>query len=134
MKVTILIPIFNEENTIINLLKRVNNQKNGLADLEIIIVDDCSTDNSKKLLKENPELYSQLIELGKNLGKGGAVREGLKHSEGDYIMTVGERVRTKSGVEGEIVEDYGNMVVIIDDHAETDDDLLEFKKSELEII
>ena len=48
-------------------------------------------------------------------------------------MTVGERVRTKSGVEGEIVEDYGNMVVIIDDHAETDDDLLEFKKSELEI-
>ena len=86
MKVTILIPIFNEENTIINLLKRVNNQKNGLADLEIIIVDDCSTDNSKKLLKENPELYSQLIELGKNLGKGGAVREGLKHSEGDYIL------------------------------------------------
>ncbi|MDA9608120.1 glycosyltransferase family 2 protein [Candidatus Actinomarina] len=86
MKVTILIPIFNEENTIIELLKRVNNQKNGLADLEIIIVDDCSTDKSKKLLKENPELYSQLIELDKNLGKGGAVREGLKHSEGDYIL------------------------------------------------
>ena len=46
-------------------------------------------------------------------------------------MYVGDRVRTQWGVEGVIVEDWGNMVVIIDDHAETDDDRLEFKKSEL---
>ena len=86
MKISIVIPIFNEENTIIELLNKVNSQKNNETELEIIVADDCSTDNSKNLLKENPNLYSKLVELDKNLGKGGAVREALKHSTGDYIL------------------------------------------------
>ncbi len=86
MKVTILIPIFNEEKTIIELLNRIDSQDIRSTDLEIIVVDDYSTDNSKKLLKENSNLYNKLIELDKNLGKGGAVREGLKHAEGSYIL------------------------------------------------
>ncbi len=86
MKVTILIPIFNEEKTIIELLNRIDSQDIRSTDLEIIVVDDHSTDNSKKLLKENSNLYNKLIELDKNLGKGGAVREGLKHAEGSYIL------------------------------------------------
>ena len=86
MKVTILIPIFNEENTIIEILNRVNSEKNNDTEIEIIVVDDCSTDNSKNLLKENKELFNRLVELDKNLGKGGAVREGLKHATGDYVL------------------------------------------------
>jgi glycosyltransferase involved in cell wall biosynthesis len=86
MKISIVIPIFNEENTIIEILNKVNSQKNNETELEIIVADDCSTDNSKNLLKENPNLYSKLVELDKNLGKGGAVREALKHSTGDYIL------------------------------------------------
>ncbi len=86
MKVTILIPVFNEENTIIEILNRVNSEKKDETEIEIIVVDDCSTDNSKNLLKENTELFDKLVELEKNLGKGGAVREGLKHSTGDYVL------------------------------------------------
>ena len=86
MKVTILIPVFNEENTIIEILNRVNSEKKDEKEKEIIVVDDCSTDNSKNLLKENTELFDKLVELEKNLGKGGAVREGLKHSTGDYVL------------------------------------------------
>ena len=77
MKISVIIPTFNEENTIIELLKRVKKQSDEGSNLEVIVVDDCSTDNSKKLLTENPDLYNKLILLNKNLGKGGAVREGL---------------------------------------------------------
>ena len=86
MKISVIIPTFNEENTIIELLKRVNKQSNESSDLEVIVIDDCSTDNSKKLLKENPDLYNKLILLDKNLGKGGAAREGLLNATGEYIL------------------------------------------------
>ena len=61
MKVTILIPVFNEENTIIEILNRVNSEKKDETEIEIIVVDDCSTDNSKNLLKENTELFDKLV-------------------------------------------------------------------------
>jgi glycosyltransferase involved in cell wall biosynthesis len=86
MTVTVIIPNFNEEKTIIEILKRVNNQKSEYMDMEIIVIDDCSTDRSKELLKENPNLYTKLIELDKNLGKGGAVKEGLLNASGEYIL------------------------------------------------
>ena len=50
-------------------------------------------------------------------------------------ITVGDYVRTTEEypISGKVIEDYGNKVVIIDDCAETDDDRLEFKKSDLEV-
>tara|TARA_B100000214_G_scaffold323393_1_gene259820 strand:- start:1161 stop:1850 length:690 start_codon:yes stop_codon:yes gene_type:complete len=86
MEISVIIPTFNEENTVIELLKRVKKQSDKGTNLEIIVVDDCSTDNSKKLLTENPDLYNKLILLDKNLGKGGAVREGLLNATGEYIL------------------------------------------------
>ena len=86
MKISVIIPTLNEENTIIELLKRVKKQSDEGSNLEVIVVDDCSTDNSKKLLTENPDLYNKLILLNKNLGKGGAVREGLLNATGEYIL------------------------------------------------
>ena len=59
---------------------------------------------------------------------------------GDYVQTTEEYnnfctvLGRVSFISGEVVEDYGNKVVIIDDAAETDDDRLEFHKSDLEII
>ena len=86
MKVTIIIPIFNEEDTIIKLLNQIKSQNIKTPNLEIIIVDDCSTDSSVEQLKKNSYLYNNLIELKKNLGKGGAVREGLRKASGSYIL------------------------------------------------
>ena len=86
MNVSIIVPVFNEENTVIKLLEKVNKEKSNESLLEIIVIDDGSADNSRKLLEENENLYSKLIKLDKNLGKGGAVREGMKIAKGDYIL------------------------------------------------
>jgi glycosyltransferase involved in cell wall biosynthesis len=86
MKISIIIPLYNEESTIIKLLNKVNAQKESKVDLEIIVIDDCSTDNTIELLKKNDELFDKIIELKKNLGKGGAVRKGLEIATGDYIL------------------------------------------------
>ena len=58
MLVSIIIPAFNEENTIIELLKKVNLQETKDFSLEIIVIDDGSFDNTKEILKENPSLYT----------------------------------------------------------------------------
>jgi len=86
MKVTIIVPIFNEENTIIEILNRISSEDIKDPSIEIIVIDDCSTDTSVELLKQNSNLYDNLIELKKNLGKGGAVREGLKEANGSYVL------------------------------------------------
>ena len=86
MVISIIIPAFNEEKTIIEILKRVNRQTNKGIELEIIVIDDSSTDSTRELLINNPNLYTKFISLDKNLGKGGAVKEGLKIANGSYIM------------------------------------------------
>jgi len=86
IKISVVIPVFNEENTIILILKKINEQNIPNIDIEIIIVNDGSTDNSLKIIEENSNLYSKLINLEVNKGKGGAVREGLKSANGDFVL------------------------------------------------
>lgn len=107
MQLSIIIPAFNEENTILELLKKVNNQRNKDYDLEIIVIDDNSTDSTKKLLESNPALYTKFISLEKNLGKGGAVREGLKIANGSYILFQDADLEYNP-------EEYGKIINIIE--------------------
>ena len=86
MIISIIIPAFNEEDTIIEILNSVNEQNNEDFKLEIIVIDDNSTDLTRQLLDDNEVLYTKLIKLKKNLGKGGAVREGLKNATGTYVL------------------------------------------------
>ena len=86
IKVSVIIPVYNEEKTIIDVLKKVNLQKINSISMEIIVINDGSKDHSLELLKNNSKLYTKLINLEKNKGKGGAVREGLKSAVGDYIL------------------------------------------------
>ena len=86
MKISILIPLYNEENTVIEILEKVNKQNNETISLEIIVIDDGSTDGSAELLSKNVELYNHFIKLKKNSGKGAAIKEGLKIATGDYIL------------------------------------------------
>ena len=86
MKISILIPLYNEENTVIEILEKVNKQNNETISLEIIVIDDGSTDGSAELLSKNVQLYNHFIKLKKNSGKGAAIKEGLKIATGDYIL------------------------------------------------
>ena len=87
-KVAIIIPAFNEENTIIKMLDKISLERKNLSDInfEVIVIDDGSKDNSKKLLENNSNLFTHLISYEKNRGKGFALREGIKKISGDVCL------------------------------------------------
>lgn len=84
--ISILIPCYNEEKNIIEILTKVNQVKINNIKKEIIVIDDCSKDKSLKILKKNKKLYSILITHKKNLGKGAAIKSALEKATGDYII------------------------------------------------
>ncbi len=84
MKISIIIPVFNEKNTIQEILNRV--QKMNVAD-EIIIVDDGSSDGTRDILESyRHQPPFRVIFHEKNQGKGSAIRTGLKAVQGDVII------------------------------------------------
>lgn len=85
INLSIIIPIYNEEKTILDVLKKTTILEKN-CDLELIIVNDGSSDNSKQIIENNKIFYSKFINLEKNLGKGKAVIEGLKRCSGDYVI------------------------------------------------
>ena len=84
MKLSVIIPCFNEESTIKELLFAVKNC--GLKHLEIIIVDDCSTDGTKKFLENINDKNIKVVFHERNQGKGAALRTGFKKAEGDICI------------------------------------------------
>jgi glycosyltransferase involved in cell wall biosynthesis len=86
MKLSIIIPCFNEDKTIETIFNKVS--EFNTLEKEIIIVDDFSSDGTsiitKDLQEKNPEL--KFIRHDKNLGKGGAIKSGLKLCTGDLII------------------------------------------------
>ena len=85
MKISIIVPCFNEERYIIDTLRRVCEQKKNY-DLQIIVSDDGSTDNSVDLLNKNSDLYDKLIISETNKGKGNAIRSAIPYIEGEVTL------------------------------------------------
>ena len=89
MKLSILIPVYNEEKTLGTIFPKVLElEKSNLIDeLEIIAVDDCSKDNSLNILKEYEfEKKIKLFVHEINKGKGAAVRTAAANATGDYVV------------------------------------------------
>ena len=85
MLISIIIPVFNEETFIKEILIRINSII-GLKK-EIIVVNDCSNDNTDKILEsECKNLYTKIIKNNKNMGKGYSVRQGIIHASGEIII------------------------------------------------
>ena len=85
-RLSIIVPAYNEEMTILETLARVSVQQIDDIDFEVIVIDDGSTDRTVAMLETNPDLYTKLVRMPKNGGKGAAVKAGLGEATGDYIL------------------------------------------------
>ena len=86
MKLSIIIPVYNEEKTLLKVLDKVKKVKLDNITKEIILVDDFSTDGTKNILSELRDSSLKIFFHQKNHGKGAAIRTALKHATGDIIM------------------------------------------------
>lgn len=86
-KISIVIPVYNEEDSVVNLHRETKNSLDKIGDLyEIIFVDDGSTDNTFERLKS---LFPvKIISFRKNFGQTSALNAGIKESQGEYIITM----------------------------------------------
>lgn len=90
-KLSVIIPTYNESSTIVQVLQKViHAQLPDGVEKEVLVIDDCSIDNTsekvKKVVKAHPEVYIKYIRLEKNGGKGYAVRAGITYSTGNVIV------------------------------------------------
>ncbi len=86
MKLSIVIPVFNEKDTILEVLKKVTGVNLEGIEKEIIIVDDRSTDGTAKILKNLEGNGHKIFFQEKNQGKGAALCRGFKETTGDIII------------------------------------------------
>ena len=84
MKKSIIVPVYNEQGNIGNLISKINLVIDKTD--ELIIVDDGSTDKTSEEIKNHKCI---LISLDKNMGKGYAMRKGIQEAKGEYIIFMG---------------------------------------------
>jgi glycosyltransferase involved in cell wall biosynthesis len=85
MKLSVIVPCFNEVNTIESVIWAI--RRSPIQNLEIIIVDDGSTDGTREILKSRLErLVDKVIYKQLNQGKGSAIKQGIKEVKGDIVI------------------------------------------------
>jgi len=85
MKLSIIIPCYNEQSTIKEIIYKIENQSK--IDKEIIVVDDYSQDKTRDILKQDlKDVIHKVVLNDQNYGKGYSIRKGIEHSTGDCIL------------------------------------------------
>jgi len=84
---SVVVPLYNEEENVTLLTQKIHESLDGYT-YQIIYVDDFSTDNTKRVVKELKDDKVHLIELKKNYGQSLALAAGLDYAEGEYIITM----------------------------------------------
>ena len=84
MKISIIIPVYNEEKTILKIINKI--QKLSYLNKELIVVNDGSTDNTEKLLNSLFDKKIKIINHKKNLGKGASIRTAQKYISGTHVI------------------------------------------------
>ena len=87
IQLSIVIPVFNEEGSIIPLVTSIHNALNGKS-YELIFIDDCSTDSTLLTINSLQDSRINLIEFDSNNGQSSALAAGIKLARGTYIVTM----------------------------------------------
>lgn len=87
---SVIVPAYNEESTVYQILKQIVESKTEGVKKEIIFIDDFSTDQTLKKVEsfrnDFPEVVMKIIRFNKNSGKGSAIHKGIEEAEGDFIL------------------------------------------------
>jgi len=84
-KLSVIVPVFDERNTVVEIVRRMRAVELPV-DLEIVIVDDGSTDGTRDVLRQLADSTVRVITHDVNRGKGAAIRSGLAHVTGDLVL------------------------------------------------
>jgi glycosyltransferase involved in cell wall biosynthesis len=84
---SIVVPLYNEEDNVVLLTKKIHESLSGYT-YQIIYIDDFSTDNTGKIVKDMDDNHVHLIELKKNYGQSLALAAGIDYAEGEFIITM----------------------------------------------
>lgn len=109
VRVSIVLPAYNEERTIIDILEKVAAQKVDGVEFEVVVVNDGSRDGTAARLRSRPDLYSTFIDRPQNGGKGAAVQNALTAATGDYVLFQDADLEYDPA-------DYGKLMAPVLDH------------------
>ncbi|MDQ1520782.1 MAG: hypothetical protein QOI55_1855 [Actinomycetota bacterium] len=86
-KLSVVVPVYNERNTLVEIVRRMRQVRlpEGI-DREIIVIDDGSSDGTREVLKQLGDSTVRVVMHPQNRGKGAAVRTGFEHATGDYVL------------------------------------------------
>jgi glycosyltransferase involved in cell wall biosynthesis len=84
-KLSVIVPVFDERNTVVEIVRRMR-AVDLPVDLEIVIVDDGSTDGTRDVLRQLSDSTVRVVMHEANKGKGAAIRSGLAHVTGDLVL------------------------------------------------
>lgn len=86
-KLSVVVPVFNERNTLVEVVRRMRSVElpDGV-DREIIVVDDGSTDGTRDVLRQLGDSTVRVVLHPDNRGKGAALRTGFEHATGEYVL------------------------------------------------
>jgi glycosyltransferase involved in cell wall biosynthesis len=84
-KLSVIVPVFDERNTVVEIVRRMRKVELPV-DLEIVIVDDGSTDGTRDVLRQLADSTVHVITHDVNRGKGAAIRSGLAYVTGDLVL------------------------------------------------
>lgn len=114
MKLSVLIPVYNEQETLEEIVRRVCGVEYGVDELEIVIVDDCSKDSSRSLAEKIAETNSSVVVFSheNNAGKGAAIRTAMENSTGDILIIQDADLEYDPGEIPSLIR------LILDDHAD----------------
>jgi len=89
-RLSVIIPAYNESSTILDILHKVAELDINGIEKEIIVINDCSTDDTKALVEKfisgQSDKHVKLLNQEKNQGKGAAIHRGIKEANGDYLV------------------------------------------------